>query len=475
LQEIERQVFPDGVHKEMSSAYHFFVATHFLKYYILSRRNDYKVPEQFRDRLGRMLAFVEALRKPDGEMPMLGDSDSLKTRDREHRESALLEPALFLLRSGEMPGKAASAPGDLVPWYLGRLLEEQSGRIAIEDRRKAENEARLSQVFPNAGYVLMRTGSGSKCHYLLMDAGPFGMDSLGHHGHADALHLEISSQGESLVIDPGGYGYVADPWRQFFRSTRAHNTVEVDGRNQSDIFGIFGVGRTARCKISTYFTSDRIDFVEAIHDGYRMLSSPVIHRRSVVFVKEPPSYWIIIDNLEGQGEHTLDLLFHLTPEARLRRQEAGEILIQQSQAASTEIRSLMVPPDTPSVITGQLKPEIQGWVSRTTGTREEASALSFKKRALLPQMFATLIRPHNSTDINFEVRHLSPSHQPDRLQLAWELRWRDMCDKVCMVYCEETSSGRGRLNASIERCVGGQPMWHEYTGCSSKGATPTRL
>jgi hypothetical protein len=422
-----------------------------------------------------MLAFVEALRKPDGEMPMLGDSDSLKTRDREHRESALLEPALSLFRSGEMSGKAASARGDLVPWYLGRLLEEQSGKAVVEAGPDAGNEAMLSQMFPNAGYVLMGTGTGSKCHYLLMDAGPFGMDSLGHHGHADALHLEICAQGESLVIDPGGYGYVADPWRQFFRSTRAHNTVEVDGRNQSDIFGIFGVGRTARCKISTYFTSDRIDFVEAIHDGYRRLSSPVIHRRSVVFVKEPPSYWIIIDNLEGQGEHTLDLLFHLTPEAHLRPKETGEILIQQSQAASTEIRSLMSPPDKPSLITGQLNPQIQGWVSRTTGTREEAPVVSFKKRALLPQMFATLVRPNNSTDTHFEVRNLSPPHHQDSLRFTWELRWRDMCDKVCMVYHEDTSSGRGRLNASIDRCVGDQPMWHEYTGCSSKGATPTRL
>jgi hypothetical protein len=173
-----------------------------------------------------------------------------------------------------------------------------------------------------------------------------------------------------------------------------------------------------------------------------------------------------MDNLEGQGEHTLDLLFHLTPEAHVRTQETGEILIQQSQAASTEIRSLMSPPDTPSVITGQLNPEIQGWVSRTTGTCEEAPVLSFKKQALLPQMFATLIRPENSTDTHFEVRHLSPSHHQGRLRFTWELRWRDMTDKVCMVYVEETSSGRGRLNASIERCVGDKPMWHEFTGHS---------
>jgi len=466
LGEMERQVFLDGVHREMSSGYHIFVTTHFLKYYILSRRNDYTVPEQFRDSLGRMLAFVEALRKPDGEMPMLGDSDALRTRDREHRESALLGPALSLFRNGDTPTRAYGNPGDLVPWYFGRLLEERSQMTTSEARPNVDDKMMCSRVFPNAGYVLMRTGSDSKCHYLLMDAGPFGMDSLGAHGHSDALHLEICAQGDSLVIDPGGYGYVADRWRQFFRSTRAHSTVEVDGRNQSDIFGIFGVGRTAQCTIATWVTTDRIDFVEAFHNGYQNLPSPVIHRRSVLFVKEPPSYWIIIDNIEGQGEHTLDLLFHLTPEARVRRQETGKILIQQSQAASTEIRSLMSPPDKPSVITGQLNTEIQGWVSRTTGIREAAPVLSFKKRALLPQMFATLIRPENSTNTNFEVRHLSPSHHRDRPRFAWELCWRDMSDKICMVYHEETSSGRGRLNASIERWVGDQSMWHEFTGHS---------
>jgi hypothetical protein len=144
-------------------------------------------------------------------------------------------------------------------------------------------------------------------------------------------------------------------------------------------------------------------------------------------------------------------------------QETGEILIQQSQAASTEIRSLMSPPDKPRVIIGHLNPQIQGWVSRTTGNREEAPVLSFKKQALLPQMFATLIWTESSPSTNFEVRHLSRSDDRNRLACAWELRWRDLIDKVCVVYREETSCGRGPLNASVERSVGEKSMWQQVT------------
>jgi hypothetical protein len=241
--------------------------------------------------------------------------------------------------------------------------------------------------------------------------------------------------------------------------------VEIDGQSQSEIFGVFGVGRTARCTISTWFTNESIDFAEAWHDGYRRLPTPVIHRRSVLFVKEPPSYWIIIDSLEGEGKHTLDLLFHLTAGAGVWQGEAGKVIVHQKHRASAEIRSLMSPPDAPVVIVGRVKPKIQGWVSPTTGTRQKAPVLSFKKRATLPYTFATLVRPENSTSTIFKVDHLSLSERRDGLKLSWRLQWPDTSDLVSLSRpATGDRSGNGCLTASVERFLAGAPIWCEETG-----------
>jgi heparinase II/III-like protein len=260
---------------------------------------------------------------------------------------------------------------------------------------------------------------------------------------------------------------VDDHWRQFFRSTRAHSTVEIDGKNQSEIFGIFGTGKTAKCEIAGWFTSDRMDFVEASHDGYEMLPSPVIHRRAVLFVKDALSYWIILDHLEGRGEHTLDLMFHLTPEARCQTGESGEVIVHQSEATSTAIRSLNYPADKPTIVVGQTEPHIQGWVARTTGSREQAPVISFKKTASLPQTFITLVHPDCLRDRIVSVRPLPRIASDNHLEFSWELISPDLTDKV---YIDQLAvmnrQHEGRLTVSIERSKAGEPIWRETVGPS---------
>jgi hypothetical protein len=189
----------------------------------------------------------------------------------------------------------------------------------------------------------------------------------------------------------------------------------------------------------------------------------VIHRRAILFVKPPPSYWIIIDSLEGRGEHSLDLLFHLTPEVHVCHSSEGGIIISQTQGRSTEIRSLMPEPDAPAVISGQLEPRIQGWLSRTTGTREPATVLSFRKRGKLPQAFATLIRPQDSTYLSFDIRAPDVSECFESLRFAWNLCWPGTLDKVSILSAVEVSSASGRMKALVERSSDGQPVWSEDT------------
>ena len=56
----------------------------------------------------------------------------------------------------------------------------------------------------------------------------------GGHGHADALSLVLNVGGTEILKDPGTCVYNGSPeWRDFFRSTHAHNTIVVDDASVS--------------------------------------------------------------------------------------------------------------------------------------------------------------------------------------------------------------------------------------------------
>ena len=94
----------------------------------------------------------------------------------------------------------------------------------------------------DAGYYGAR-GSG---HYVVCDAAPIGPDYQPGHAHGDLLSFELSLAGRRVIVDAGVHGYDGDPLRAWCRSTRAHNTVEIDGEDQCEFWGTFRVARRAR-------------------------------------------------------------------------------------------------------------------------------------------------------------------------------------------------------------------------------------
>ena len=117
-----------------------------------------------------------------------------------------------------------------------------------------------------------------------MDFGPLGLGSTAAHGHADALSLWLSIDGEYFLIDAGTYAYHSHPeWRTFFRSTAAHNTVCVDGRSQSEMAGRFLWSSKANAHLLRFEDSFGQVTIEGEHDGYMRLPDPVNHRRTVKF------------------------------------------------------------------------------------------------------------------------------------------------------------------------------------------------
>jgi uncharacterized heparinase superfamily protein len=376
-QQIRQQVRPDGVHSEQASMYHQIVASELLELLVLLDNNRLAAPPDIRERFIAMLTFEQALTKPNGEIPLLGDS---ALADSYHRFSATAGGAAWLGRPELSTGPRQAALETATWWLLG---PERAQRL-----RAAPRSVPVSQAFQAGGYYVMRGGGEQDPAYLVFDCGPFGDPTEPGHGHADALSFELYASGRTLILDPGVYSYHrGSDWRNFFRGTAAHNTVVVDGANQSELVGQWHVLRPAQASVQAWVTAPQFDFIEGTHDGYRRLREPVTHRRQIFFVK--PDYWVVVDWLEGVGHHTFDLYFHLASEAEVVV-DAGTVRADYAGQAGLLVCS--VPADQAQIVVGSLDP-IQGWVSRYSGEKQPAPTVRYSRSVAAPTRFCTVLYP----------------------------------------------------------------------------------
>jgi hypothetical protein len=123
--------------------------------------------------------------------------------------------------------------------------------------------------FKSGGYTVARERRAGAALRFVMDHGPLGYLSIAAHGHADANALTLSLNGVDVFVDPGTYLYHSGgPWRNWFRSTRAHNTLTLDGEDQSAMSGAFNWSRKANARLLRLEADTPDWLVEASHDGY---------------------------------------------------------------------------------------------------------------------------------------------------------------------------------------------------------------
>ena len=156
---------------------------------------------------------------------------------------------------------------------------------------------------------MQRSGWDRDARYLIFDCGPLGD---GGHGHYDLLSFEAHANGRPLVLDPGRGSYSEAPpnRRRWFRGTAAHNTVTVDGLDQTPYTRGRPSGPTAQGRFLGRSTHLGLDVLagEARSPEYE-----AVHERRIAFVAD--RYWIVEDRLEGEREHRYDLRYHLAPGA----------------------------------------------------------------------------------------------------------------------------------------------------------------
>lgn len=311
--QVDDQVRPDGSHAEQSIAYHRFFLDHYYLVAAFLRSNDMSLPGHVMNVVERMTGYLRDMLWPDGSAPAFGDADDarglwLRTGCERDYQSVLSLGALLFDR-GDF--KHAAGRAEDVLWLFGTNgLDRYDELVPIEPDH-------TSIAYPDAGYYVMRDGWQTDAAMLAFDCGPLGHGAAGH-GHADALSFQLYMAGQPFLVDAGTYSYNIDySARDLFRSTRSHNTIVVDNRDQSVMRDRMSWARIANARCRYWRTTSRFDMVDGQHDGYGELADGVIHRRIVFHFK--PAVWIVVDLLEGTGRHDVAAFLHLAPDCRVDR------------------------------------------------------------------------------------------------------------------------------------------------------------
>jgi hypothetical protein len=305
LREMDRQILPDGADYESSTGYHRLVLELFAYSFILCETNGIAIEERYKQKLRAMFGYVRAVMRPDGFAALIGDTDGGQvlpvTNHAGDDHAYMLALGAAIYRDSRLKLPQLQAPEELL-WVLG-----EKGMREYENMAIANHEI-SSQDFPHAGTYLLR----DKELFLLFNASGAGAGGRGAHGHNDALAIEVSACGSAFIVDPGVYVYNADLHeRHLFRSTAYHSTVQIDGAEQNITNERlpFVSGDEAHPEVLRWETGPERDCVVAEHRGYERLAQPVRHRRKVTFEKID-RWWLVEDDLLGDGEHTIATRFH---------------------------------------------------------------------------------------------------------------------------------------------------------------------
>jgi uncharacterized heparinase superfamily protein len=378
--EAQRQVRKDGMYFEHSTYYHVYALDMYLHTRILAQRNELSIPPEFDVVLERMLEFLCGISQA-GVVSRFGDDDGGRLFDpRRNLSKHLLDPlatgAVLFGRSDWARGAGSLSPESI--WLLGLQSAADFDRLLIGDRQ-------VKSVASIESGVYVMASCETRCEQLVVDAGPQGQGHCGH-GHADALGVHLSIAGQEWLTDSGTFSYVeGEATREAFRSTAAHNTMQVDGISQASPSGPFSWTNLPDVYTDVWQTGRTSAFFEAHHTGYARLPNPVIHRRYIFYLHS--QFWLIRDVVEGEGIHALDLFWHLAPRIQCEERTAQRFLFRAPGGSGLTIQS--------TEDSRWLSEIVRGDYSAAYGRKESALVLRCSIKTEIPCGLTTLISPQD--------------------------------------------------------------------------------
>ncbi|GAA2066393.1 alginate lyase family protein [Streptomyces albiaxialis] len=389
LRSLERHLrantFPSGLNRELASEYHGLVLELGLAAVAEADAAGVTVPASVRLVLLRMTDALAAVVDSDLRPPRQGDGDD------GHGlvvDGAGTDRWASLLATGE----AVFGRRDWWPTVTGTDVRTPllAALVRPGSAPAVARPASRPAHFGDAGMTILRGPGEIWCR---CDGGPHGFLSIAAHAHADALSVEVRHDGVEILADPGTYCYHGQPeWRRYFRSTLGHNTLELDGRDQSVSGGPFLWTRHARSRVLAVDTAGAADGGTARwcaeHEGYER----AVHRRRVELTAARGELRVA-DELRGAPgpRRAVRLAFHLGP-AVTARLEGSRAALTWSKDGEDRAAELELPEGLAwRAHRGETGPPL-GWYSAGFGRKEPATTLVGSGSADGTGGFVTVLR-----------------------------------------------------------------------------------
>lgn len=388
--EVTRQILPDGGSFEFSTTYLSFVFDFFLLFKRSCDTCGIDYDPFLNQRLEKSCEFIHSMLDLCGNFPNMGDQDSAVLVDfglsnMENFTSILNTGAILFDRPEWSTGKP-----DLKTWLLTGTIPKEKRKTQKKDNKKpAESivrnapsqvmergrggEVRHTNHHPASGLSVIRDAVDGKELVFTGNAMPLGMAPLYAHGHLDALSFTLSVGGLEIFVDTGTYLYHnAEPWRSYFRSTAAHNTIRVSQMDLSPQTGDFMFGKPYHITEHSIETKADIVIWCAAHDAYAHRKPHARVRRQVTWV--PGQQTFSIEDLIHSSEKVLvERFFHFHPECHVVQQDGG-IVIQRGDVV---IRMELEGDNEDVEILKGSKDTLAGWFSPAFNQLMECVTLKF--------------------------------------------------------------------------------------------------
>jgi hypothetical protein len=367
--ELANNTFPSGANREMAFEYHGLVAELGLVAAAEADRAGWPLSDRTWEILTKMLDVLAATVDIRLGAPRYGDGDDGR--------ALVLAPGPNRWESLLSTGRALVGAPD---WWPQTTPDMASACVAaIAGKHPGPDRApKRPSHFPDAGLSLLRTPPGEVPEiWCRCDSGPHGFLSIGAHAHADALSIEVRHDGTELLADPGTYCYHGEgKWRAYFRSTLAHNTLEIGGVDQSVPGGPFLWSLHAGTRLLDADLSDQGEGMSwvAEHDGYTRLVPPAVHRRAVC-LNSAKGTLLVQDLVLTEGAHPFRLAFHFGPLVEVDL-DGNRAQLSWPASTGTATTALMELPAAASwrLARGELDPPL-GWYSSGFGHKVPAYCL----------------------------------------------------------------------------------------------------
>ena len=320
--EMSLQVYNDGCDFESSTYYHrlvlelfFFSTLYAVKSSIYFNgencleTGNKLFGREYINKLLKMFYFILYTIKQDKSLPQIGDNDNGRLHILNNGDikdvNYLLSLGAIFFREKDFKIKEFGFSSEIY-WIFG-----ENARVIWDSLEPYSLNEIKSKSFEDSGWFILR----DNINHMFVSAGPNGQNGLGGHAHNDKLSFTLAIDGEDVFVDCGTYTYTPYPkLRNKFRSVYSHNTVVIDDEEQNRFKdnNLFFLKNDAKININRWETNDKYDVLDAEHTGYNRFSTPIIHRRQIVFDKTNAT-WLIKDNIFGEGLHKIEFLFHLAP------------------------------------------------------------------------------------------------------------------------------------------------------------------